>query len=46
MSREHAERFPTVHATRIEELADVSAWLRQNRELSFYGDDDFIPTER
>ena len=44
--REHAGRFPTVAATRIGQLAEVSAWLRENRELSFYGDDDFIPTER
>ena len=44
--REHAGRFPTVQAPQIEELAHVSAWLRQNRELLFYGDDYFIPTER
>ena len=29
-----------------EQLAAVSAWLRENRERSFYRDDDFIPTER
>jgi HEPN domain-containing protein len=44
--REHAGRFPTVDDARIDQLADVSSWLRENRELSFYGDDDFIPTER
>ena len=44
--REHADRFPAVDDARIDRLADVSAWLRENRELSFYGDDDYIPTER
>ena len=44
--REHAGRFPAVAAEQIERLAEISAWLRQNRELSFYGDDGFIPTER
>ena len=44
--QEHRGRFPTVPAHRIERLAAISAWLRQNRELSFYGDDGFIPTER
>lgn len=44
--REHAGRFPAVTAEQIERLAETSAWLRQNRELSFYGDDGFIPTER
>ena len=44
--QEHRKRFPNVPAERIERLAAISAWLRQNRELSFYGDDGFIPTER
>lgn len=44
--REHAGRFPTVTPATIDDLAELSAWLRENRELSFYGDDDFIPTER
>ena len=30
----------------IDDLAELSAWLRENRDLSFYGADDFIPTER
>ena len=29
----------------VERLAGVSAALRKDRELSFYGDIDFIPTE-
>ncbi len=44
--QEHRKRFPNVPVERIERLAAISAWLRQNRELSFYGDDGFIPTER
>ncbi len=44
--REHASRFPTAADATIDDLAELSAWLRENRELSFYGDDDFIPTER
>ena len=44
--QEHRGRFPNVPERRIEQLAAVSAWLRENRELSFYGDDGFIPTER
>ncbi len=27
-------------------LIDASSWLRKEREFSFYGDIDFIPTER
>lgn len=44
--REHASRFPTVAAATMDHLAELSTWLRENRELAFYGDDDFIPTER
>ena len=29
----------------MEELAAISKWLRRERELAFYGDIDFIPTE-
>ncbi len=29
----------------LKKLADISKWLRKERELSFYGDIDFIPTE-
>ena len=44
--REHASRFPTAADTTLNDLAELSKWLRENRELAFYGDDDFIPTER
>jgi hypothetical protein len=30
----------------IDALARISAWLRKEREFSFYGDIDFIPTEQ
>ena len=42
---EHRERFPKDVASRIERLAGISAALRKDRELSFYGDIDFVPTE-
>ena len=29
----------------LEAIARISKWLRKERELSFYGDIDFIPTE-
>ena len=29
----------------VDRLAEISAWLRKEREFSFYGDIDFIPTE-
>jgi len=31
---------------RITVLADASQWLRSQRELAFYGDVEWIPTER
>ncbi len=43
---EHAERFPPEVQQRLPELSATSAWLRKEREFSFYGDVDFIPTER
>jgi len=30
---------------RVARLARASEWLRAERELSFYGDVDFIPAE-
>jgi hypothetical protein len=39
-------RFPPSFAVRIPRLAAISAWLRKEREFAFYGDIDFIPTER
>lgn len=39
-------RFPAEIADQIVELAEASQWLRAQRELSFYGDVEWIPTER
>ena len=42
---EHADRFPGETTERLARMADISKRLRKERELSFYGDIDFIPTE-
>ncbi len=44
--QEYAARFGDVRAEDIERLAEASAWLRKEREFAFYGDIDFVPTER
>jgi hypothetical protein len=41
----HRERFEQKIIQRIPRLSEASEWLRGERELSFYGDVDFIPTE-
>jgi hypothetical protein len=43
---EYRKRFPDKVAAQAERLAEVSAWLRKEREFAFYGDLDFIPTEQ
>lgn len=43
---EYKDRFPEEIQKELERLAEISSWLRKERELSFYGDIDFIPTER
>lgn len=43
--RENIEIIPEIHHQKIFELIPVAKWLRSERELSFYGDVDFIPTE-
>lgn len=40
------ERFPPELQGRLAQLAEASQWLRSQRELSFYGDVEWIPTER
>ena len=40
------DRFPAVEPSRLKRLAEISARLRKEREFSFYGDIDFIPTEQ
>ncbi len=42
---ENAKRFPRGVRKHLATLAEISAWLRKEREFSFYGDIDFIPTE-
>ena len=40
--KEYRMRFPEQIAAQVERLADISGWLRKEREFSFYGDIDFI----
>ncbi len=42
---EHADRFSRVSENDLQKIAKISKRLRKERELSFYGDIDFIPTE-
>ncbi len=44
--REHRSRLAAVDDVTVERLAEISAWLRKEREFSFYGDIDFLPTEQ
>ncbi len=43
---EHRGRFPDWVGQRVNDLARISRWLRKEREFSFYGDLDFVPTEQ
>ncbi len=38
------DRLGAVAAAEAGRLADISKWLRKERELAFYGDTDFVPT--
>lgn len=40
------QRFPPEVHGRLAALAEHSQWLRAQRELAFYGDVEWIPTER
>lgn len=42
---EHQDRFGPDIAKGLKRAAEVSKRLRKERELAFYGDIDFIPTE-
>ena len=42
---EFADRLPEGVRGQTQQLAEISKWLRKEREFSFYGDIDFIPTE-
>lgn len=41
---EHAGAYPDWFAERLARLAEISRWLRREREFAFYGDVDLIPT--
>lgn len=42
---EHRDRFKSISLKDLKKAANISKALRKERELSFYGDIDFIPTE-
>ena len=42
---EHAAKVPRHARDRLPRAAEISKRLRRERELAFYGDIDFIPTE-
>ena len=42
---EHGEKFSPEARERLPPAAAISKRLRRERELAFYGDIDFIPTE-
>jgi HEPN domain-containing protein len=42
---EHAAKLPGHAGDRLPRAAEISKRLRRERELAFYGDIDFIPTE-
>lgn len=42
---EYRERLPQPFREHVGRIVEVSGWLRKEREFSFYGDIDFIPTE-
>jgi HEPN domain-containing protein len=43
---QNSHRFPSLESGKLERLAEISTRLRKEREFSFYGDIDFIPTEQ
>jgi HEPN domain-containing protein len=42
---EHQERFKDISSEEVMKSAKISKKLRKERELAFYGDIDFIPTD-
>jgi HEPN domain-containing protein len=42
---EHRAKFASGVGERLERAAQISKRLRRERELAFYGDIDFVPTE-
>ena len=43
---EHRARFRPEVGARLDRAAEISRRLRRDRELAFYGDIDFVPTEQ
>ena len=43
--QEHKDKFPQEVSGRVDEIAAICKRLKKERELAFYGDIDFIPTE-
>jgi HEPN domain-containing protein len=43
---EHEQRFPARVRPQLNRAAEISRRLRRDRELAFYGDIDFIPTQQ
>ncbi len=41
---EYRDKLPPQVSGRAEALAEISKWLRKEREFALYGDVDFIPT--
>lgn len=41
---EYRDLLPAEVSGSLDELANLSKWLRKERELAFYGDVDFVPT--
>lgn len=44
MLLEYKERLSEGAQKMVEELAQISKWLRKEREFALYGEIDFIPT--
>ena len=42
---EHRMKFLKEQQKDVETVAEISKWLRKEREFAFYGDIDLIPTE-
>jgi HEPN domain-containing protein len=43
---EHSKKFAAAVRPNLARAAEISRRLRKERELSFYGDIDFVPTEQ
>lgn len=42
--REYKDKLPVINDKQLERIIKISKWLRKEREFSFYGDVDFIPS--